>query len=173
MVTGIAAVVLGFFNFITQKPIERQIREANLQAMKEVMPADTYKEIKAETATGDIVKAVSKAYKNGSEAGFVIKVSPSGYGGSIEMLVGIDKNGKITGIKIISHNETPGLGAKATEPSWQSQFKGKGPDALMVVKHPPSKDKNEVQAITGATITSRAVTKGVNEALREFKELSK
>ena len=89
----------------------------------------------------------------------------SGYGGKIKLMVGIDaEKGTITGIKVLSHSETPGLGARSTEPEWQAQFKGKSlKNDLVVTKQDPTKD-NDIRAITAATITSRAVVTGVNAA---------
>ena len=98
-------------------------------------------------------------------AGYAIKVAPKGYGGPVEIMVGISTDGKVTGIKILSHTETPGLGANAPQPKFSDQYKDKPTkDKLEVVKTVPSKE-NQIQAITGATITSKAVTLGVNDAI--------
>jgi len=78
--------------------------------------------------------------------------------------VGIDNKGKLIGIKILSHTETPGLGAKAAEPAFSDQFEQKNVDSVVITKTKPAAE-NEVQAISGATITSRAVADGVNTAL--------
>ncbi len=80
-------------------------------------------------------------------------------------MVGLSSAGKVTGIKILSHTETPGLGANAPLPKFSDQYKNKPiKEKLEVVKVAPSKD-NQIQAITGATITSKAVTLGVNDAV--------
>jgi len=84
------------------------------------------------------------------------------------MVVGVSKEGKLANIKILSHTETPGLGAKAAEPAFSGQFRDKKTDELTVTKTSPGKD-SEIQAISGATITSRAVTSGVNTALKYWK----
>lgn len=86
------------------------------------------------------------------------------------MMVGIDTELNVTGVKIINMSETPGLGAKASEDSWLSQFKGKN-DIISVVKTGNAKD-NEINAISGATITSKAVTQGVNDSLEDAKKLT-
>ena len=89
----------------------------------------------------------------------MVEVTPSGFGGTIDMVVGVDMTGAVTGVSIISMSETSGLGANASKDSFRSQFVGKS-GTLAV-----SKDGGEIDALTGATITSRAVTSGVNTAL--------
>jgi electron transport complex protein RnfG len=86
------------------------------------------------------------------------------------MLVAVDKNGKIIDFNIITSNETPGLGANASNPKFRDQFKGKESKNLEVTKDPSQKDK--IQAMTGATISSRAVTKGVKEAVDQYNEFA-
>ena len=83
----------------------------------------------------------------------------------MKILVGIDNDLNIKGISLVSHNETPGLGANAANPKFTDQFLGKAPQKeFNVVKRIPN-DDSEIQAITAATVTSKAVTKGVNEAV--------
>ena len=97
-------------------------------------------------------------------------MSTKGYGGQIQLMVGISKEGKLAGIKILSQSETPGLGANATLPSFYEQYKEKPISKdLEVVKSGTSED-NQIQALTGATITSKAVTTGVNEAIKFYQE---
>ena len=97
-------------------------------------------------------------YKAGEE-GYVVECnSPNGFGGAIDMMAGINNAGEVTGIAIISHAETSGLGSKATDPEWQAQFQG-ATDTVSVAK-----DGGSIVAITGSTITSRAVCDGVNIA---------
>lgn len=91
--------------------------------------------------------------------GTAVVVSPRGYSGPIEMLVGIDK-GKVKGIKVLSHRETPGLGANIVKSSFLNQFIGKSLKDLI-------EPKKDIDAITGATISSRAVCSGVREALQK------
>ena len=100
-----------------------------------------------------------------SDGGWAVQVSANGFGGEVNMMVGIDKAGNVIGISIISHAETPSLGAVAAENNaagegFRSQFAGLS--GTLAVK----KDGGTVDAISGATITSRAVVEGVNAALR-------
>ena len=80
------------------------------------------------------------------------------FGGAIDMMAGINSAGEVTGLAIITHAETSGLGSKATDPEWQAQFAG-ATDIVSVTK-----DGGTIEAITGSTITSRAVCDGVNAA---------
>ena len=94
--------------------------------------------------------------KDGNIIGYTVKVSPSGYGGEISMMVGVNADLTISGVKILSLSETPGLGAKAQDEAFLPQFKGKNEKMAL---------KKDITAITGATITSTAVTLGVKEAI--------
>ena len=101
------------------------------------------------------IQAIYKA-ENG---GFVITTAPGGFGGAVNTMVGIGEDGVITGLRVTSHSETPGLGAKSTDPSFYEQFAGKS-GTLAVTK-----DGGEIVPITSSTITSRAVCSGAQEAL--------
>ena len=111
-----------------------------------------------------VIKEVNRGSANGETVGYNITVTPKGYGGLIEMVVGISDEGRLTDIKILSHTETPGLGAKAADPAFSGQFHEKIVEKIVVTTTPPAAD-NEIQAISGATITSEAVASGVNAAL--------
>ena len=117
------------------------------------------------------VKTISKAIvKDGQVIGYTIKTSSKGYGGAIELMVGISKDSKITGVEIGNHSETPGLGSKATEPMFKNQYVDKDvSNSLLVVKGSANND-NEISAISGATITSNGVTSGVNAAMKIYNE---
>jgi electron transport complex protein RnfG len=93
-------------------------------------------------------------------------VAPDGYSGNISIMVGIDPAGKVSGIEILQHAETPGLGAKVEEAWWKDQFKGKGLDnADWRVK----KDGGDFDQITAATITPRAIVGAVRKGLEFYK----
>ena len=131
-----------------------------MEAMKALLTeADDFIEVEG-ASEGDVVTMfVAKA--SGSQMGYVAKVAPNGYGGAIEMLVAFNQEGSVEGIKILSHSETPGFGANAEKPAFSDQFKGKVAP-LTVTKVAPA--ETEIQAITGATITSTAITNAVNAA---------
>ena len=100
--------------------------------------------------------------KDGNVLGSVVVNVAKGYGGDISVMTGVDKDGKVTGVNILSHSETAGLGANAVKESFRDQFVGlvKG---ITVSKDKPG--ENSIDALTGATVTSRAVTKAVNAAI--------
>ena len=114
---------------------------------------------RAALAMGYDVK-ISEVYK--SETGFAVKVLPMGFDNTITMMVGVDLEGKVTGIAIISHTETAGLGAVAADKgedgqAFRGQFVGKSGELAV---------GTDIDAISSATITSKAVTEGVNMALK-------
>ena len=95
----------------------------------------------------------------------MIRVSVNGFGGAIDMMVGVDPSGTVTGISVISHSETASLGANCTREDFRSQFVGASGEVAV------TKDGGQIEALTGATVTSRAVSDGVNLALRYVKEV--
>ena len=121
--------------------------------MQAVLPADSYTQVDY-TGGNTLVTAVYQA----GDAGYVVQVAPSGFGGAMDIMVGVNNDGTCSGVSIISHAETSGLGANAEQESFRSQFVGKSNVAV-------SKDGGDIAALTGATITSRAVCDGVNAAI--------
>lgn len=164
LITALSGLALSVVHDITAGPIAAAKAKTKQAAMTEILKeADEFKLL--EDKANDKILEVNAGYKNGELIGYALKVSPKGYGGTVEIMVGISTKGSIGGIKILSHSETPGLGAKASEPDFSDLFTGKSIDKkLEVVKGKASND-NEIDAITGATITSRAVTNGVNDAV--------
>lgn len=162
VITAVAAAILAVVNNFTAPVIAENERQAQEIAMRTVLPdAVDFAEEKVTLSENSIV---SQIYK--SDAGYAVKVAPNGYGGAISMIVGIDNNLKVTGIEIISQSETAGLGAKCTNSDFKAQFIGKTEN--IAVSKNGAKD-NEIDAISSATITSKAVTKGVNEAILAVK----
>lgn len=159
-ICAVCALLLGLVNMITVEPIAKSTRDKTDAAMQAVLKADSYEEV-AYTGGDPVVTAVYKA----GDAGWVVQAAPSGFGGTISMVVGINSDGTVSGVSIIKMSETSGLGANASKDSFRSQFVGQtGPLAV-------SKDGGSIDALTGATITSRAVTKGVNSALSAVQSL--
>lgn len=164
-ITLIAGVALGFVFEITKEPIANAQLEAKQEACRQVFPeAEEFGEIVIKT---DKVDEAYGALKGGKEIGYVVTATcKEGYGGNIQVSVGISKDGEVTGIALLSINETAGLGMRATEPEFYNQYAGKQTAQFYV-----SKDGGEgepIEAISGATITSRAVTKAVNTALEFY-----
>ena len=164
-ITALAALVLAYVNGLTAPIIEEQEVAKMQEAMAKVLPtATSFEEIDFDLTE---YPCVTQIYK-GENSGFVVMASPKGYGGAISMAVGVDTDLMVTGISIISQSETAGLGAKCVEPDWQKQFIGKT-ENISVSKN-GAKD-NQIDAISSATITSKAVTKGVNEAISAVKAI--
>mgnify|MGYP000852884964 FL=1 len=191
-ITLISGVSLGFVNNITEIPIKNAQEAATKKAYKEVYAdAADFKQIDGFDSEEDASKNKASAYihengfpdddiknaveavdSSGNKIGYVVTVtSHKGYGGDITFSVGIKNDGTLNGYSITTISETAGLGMKSTEPKFKDQFNGKKTDkALEVVKEKPSAD-NEIQAISGATITSRAVTIGVNSGVAYARSL--
>ena len=153
LISAICAVLLGLVNNITAGPIAAANEAATNAAMQAVLPADSHEQVEY-TGGNALVTAVYKA----GDAGYVVQVAPSGFGGNLDVMVGVGADGTCTGVSIISHAETSGLGANATKEDFRAQFVGKANVAV-------TKDGGDIAALTGATITSRAVCDGVNAAI--------
>lgn len=154
LISAVAAACLGVVSEITKEPIRVQNEKTLNESMQAVMPeASTFEQLDVEP-TGTIT-AVYQA----DNGGYVLTTQPSGFGGVVNTMVGIDADGVITGLRVTGHSETPGLGAKSTEPSFYEQFTGKSGSVAV------TKDGGEIVPITSSTITSRAVCAGAQEAL--------
>jgi len=180
LICTIVTMALALTNYATREAILEQVKLQEESARKEVFSeAESFEEVQGIEAVIDSnedMKCVKKVYtsiKNGETVGRVYSVETTGYGGAVSVAVGIDKGGKTTGVKIVSHSETPGLGSKAADEPFISQFTGITPkEPLIVVKSGGSKDE-EIDAVSGATITSKAVVKAVQAALMVDSELNK
>lgn len=167
IITAVAAALLGMVSEITAPAIAAQTAKTQSEAMKQVLPnAEEFKLDESAELTGTMV-SVNVGYSGGEICGYVINVRPNGFGGAIDTMVGISSEGTIEGLNILSHAETPGLGAKAKEPAFYEQFAGKVSAPLSVIKA-GTPAETEIQAITSATITSQAVADGANEAYDWF-----
>ena len=154
------ALALAGVNAITKDRIAAIQAEKTQKAIAEVLPGVTDVE---EIAFTDESGLVSTVYK--SDLGYAVEVSPtSGFAGAIKMMVGVSHDGKVLGVSIISHAETAGLGAVAAENTskghaFRHQFQ------LLTGNISIGSGENQVDALTGATITSQAIVDGVNTAL--------
>ncbi|MEJ8553159.1 RnfABCDGE type electron transport complex subunit G [Tepidibacter sp. Z1-5] len=173
IITSISAVILGFTNEATLPAIQEQNEKANIEARKSVLAeAKEFEPVEKEVESA-IVKEIYQGLDESDIVGYTIKTAPKGYGGEVEVMVGIGTDGTIHGISIGNHAETPGLGAKAADEPFKSQYNGKSIEKNIEVIKTPGPKENEIVAISGATITSKAVTAGVNEAIRIYNEALK
>lgn len=168
-ITAISALLLAFANKITAPVIEVNNQKKTEEAMRLLMKdASTFEE--AQFPGDKISKAYIAKDKSGNLAGVCVVSSEFGYGGAVEVMTGIDAEGKVTGIDVLNHAETPGLGARADEYEFKKQFTGRTA-GIEAVKGDAS--DNEISAMSGATITSKAVTSAVNNALSAAEEIMK
>ena len=175
--TGAILLIIGFVctlllslcNYVTKDKIAALAVEAENEAMTKTLPAA--KEFVAMDYEGDsLVTAVYEGKsENGDTAGYCVKAEPTGYGGVISMIVGVDVNGTVTGVDIVDMDETPGLGAKADSDEFTDRYTGKTAGIKVNKSGVPA--DNEISAISGATITSKAVTEGVNAAVAAVESL--
>ncbi|MGL4731847.1 MAG: RnfABCDGE type electron transport complex subunit G [Clostridium sp.] len=166
-ITATAGILLSVAHSVTMGPILAKQKEEKEAAMKQILPAaESFETVKLETS--EDILGIEAGTKGSEKVGYCINVKSKGYGGDINMMVGISQEGKVEGVQILSMSETPGLGSKASEPDFIDQFKEKEATELSVSKD--SASENQILAISGATITSNAVTTGVNNAIKVFDE---
>ena len=172
IISAVVALLLAFTNSITKDKIaENTIKEQNAAKQEVLEKAFDFLEIEFEDKT-DIVRSVYQGVnQNGEFVGWCVNVTPSGYGGELDIMVGINPDKTVSGMKVVSHSETAGLGAKASEPEFSSQFAGKKTDKPLEVIKSGAPEENEIVAISGATITSKAVRTGVNAAIDAVESL--
>lgn len=159
-----SGLIIGLIYFITAPIAAEKNEMLTKQAMKDlVKDAEDFKEVPNKTDW-------YAAEKAGKAIAYVVPAESKGYGGTIKMLVAVSAEGKVIDYNILSSNETPGLGENASKDSFRNQFNGKQLDDLSVVKD-PSNEKS-IQAMTGATITSKAVTGAVKEAVENVTDFT-
>ena len=173
LITLIAGICLGAVYEITKEPIAQAQDAAKKEAWQQVFPdadANDFElidvdQMAADKAIKDLgVKATIVEVCTVGEEGYVVTVTDKeGYGGDIKITVGITADGTINGISILSITETAGLGMRATEPAFYEQYQGKQAEKFVVSKD--GGDGEPIDALSGATITSRAVTGAVNAAV--------
>lgn len=180
VITLIAGLLLGFVYNVTKAPIAAQEEKTKQEAYKAVFSdaakfepekadqKEIQKVLKSKGLGQNTINEIAKAVDNsGKTLGYVFSVTnPEGYGGDVTLSVGVKNDGTVNGYETLTINETAGLGMKAKEDEFKSNFKNKKADTFTVVKDGSGKnDDSKIDAISGATITSRAVTSGVNSCV--------
>jgi electron transport complex protein RnfG len=186
LITVVAGLLLGIVYNVTKEPIEQQEAKAKIEASKNVFStAETFKEYEefsSETATNALTEAgmtgmdideVSQALDaSGNILGYVITVTDhNGYGGDIQFSMGVTLDGTLNGISLLSISETAGLGMRAGD-VLVPQFTDKNVETFTYTKTGSTSD-SEIDAISGATITTKAVVNGVNAGLEYFRRCLK
>ena len=164
MICCVVSALLAVTNAVTKNRIEQNEAE-NSNAMRY--------EIFAEAQSFESQDSYYIALNDsGDTIGYVFETAAKGYGGDVSVMTGITIDGQIKGIRVLSHSETPGLGANCTNEEFMRRYEQKIPEngELSVVKGAPSENGN-IDAITGATITSQAVTSAVNSAISRFETI--
>ena len=163
-------LALSVTNAVTKDRIVRLEKQKAEETMKSLIEADRFEELEF----GDENKIkYNMAVKDGNVVGYVFETSANGYGGAVSVMTAVNTDGTVKSVAILDvSNETPGLGQNAQKESFYSQYAGKKID-IILVKNSADDKNNEVDAMTGATITSNAVTEAVNMALEQFEVISK
>ncbi len=172
LIAAVSAGVLAYVNEKTAEPIAKALLEEKMSAVRSVLPPydnEPDKDmITIGLADGDSLE-VYRGRKDGAVTGAAFAItSPDGYSGDIEFMIGVDGEGVMQGLMVLNHLETPGLGAKIETDAFRGQYKGKSlenPELWEVTK-----DGGTFVPITGATISSRAITRAAAKGLKLFEE---
>lgn len=183
VITLVAGLLLGLVYEITKEPIAKQQELTKQESYKSVFTDasefsqfdvnidEINKKLSAAGMADSVDEILEAVDENGESIGYVIKITSSeGYGGSISFVLGIKSDGTVNGIEYLSISETAGLGMKAKDAAFKDQFNNKNVETFVVTKVVAAAD-NEIDAISGATITSNAVTNGVNAGIIAFQSV--
>lgn len=163
----VATTLLALANSVTAPIIEELAVKTEMESRKKVV-------VLAEEFVDKNENGVSYALgldKDGNELGMVFTTTAKSYGSEILVMTGVSMDGKVCGVELLSINDTAGLGMNATKAEFRSQFLGLV-NGIKVMKNSSNPDNNEITALTGATITSQAVTDAVNAALADFEKVN-
>lgn len=180
----VVGLLLSFAHNITKGIIyernEAQLNDARKEVLSlsnnakfEFVKYDDWKNLINAAENYKNIKDVYKAMIGETFQAYVVTAVSNGFGGPMEVMIGISASGRVYGVKIVSNQETPGLGSKATDENFTSQFKGLPVNAVLkVVKSKTNQNSlGEIQAVTGATVSSKAVTSAVQTAIKLIDEL--
>ena len=169
LIAGVCTFILALTNSLTTGKILENAEKTKIETRKMVCPtADSFSEDKTVTVDSQQYTYNEALSQTGEIIGYVFTASDKGYGGAVTVMTGMDVDGKITGVQTIEINETAGLGMNAKKESFRGQYKGKtGPYTV-------SKDattETEINALSGATITSNALTNAVNKTVEIYNHI--
>lgn len=162
MYTAIAGGVLALTYSVTEPRRLANAKQNQLKAQQEVLP----QAVKFEEKTTNNLTYARALDEEDRIVGYVVLAKGKGYSSILEIMLGLDKDCSVIGMKVLSQTETPGLGTRITEDSFIQQFMNKKIENICL-----KKDGGEIDAITGATISSRAATNTVASAVRELKKI--
>lgn len=156
----VTLALAGTYSVANPKIIENQTKAADEARMLVLSEGDAFAAYDGKLADG-----VVDCYLAENKAGMAVTAEHKGFGGAVKVMIGIDAEGNITGVTVTEHGETPGLGTKAMTVEYLAQYQGVGE----VVGGHINNDAN-IDAITGATISSNAIYCSVEKALKQFEE---
>lgn len=169
VICAVSTVLLALTNNVTAPMIADLAAKTAAETRQTVLSgAKSFSDVKTATMRGTDY-AWYAGLDGDTIVGYVFTTQSKGYGGAVEIMTGIDQKGAVTGVQTLILNETAGLGMNAKNESFRSQFKGKS-GKIKVAKSNPGDD--EIQALTGATITSKAVADAVNLALELYGQVA-
>lgn len=160
LISGVIIAITYYFTNPIAKANNIKLTKDAMKAL--VQDADSFKQVNSK-------EGWYSGEKNNKTIAYIVPSENKGYGGEIKLLVAVTPEGKVINYTILSHNETPGLGDNTAKDKFKKQFVGKEVKNLVVVKDPA--DQDNIQAITGATISSKAVTTAVKKAAVEVLEV--
>lgn len=166
IVMVLAGLVLASAYTIFQPQIAKNQAQALSQSLASLFPSG--EKLSFKKLNTDKMEIYAATSSGGDLVGYAVRVVGSGYGGPIQMLAGLSPDlKKIVGLQVVENVETPGLGSRITEDSFRSQFDGLDPsrEITYVKNQQPDKQKNQIEALSGSTITTRAVTGALSDTL--------
>lgn len=155
LISVVTALLLSCVNALTADKIAENIAAEKEAAIAAIFPSAT--ENSATELEAEGINALYLVYSNGKAIGYTAEVAPLGFGGELTLMVGVNANGEVEGVKLISHSETPGLGSRVGDVGYLAQYIGRNATAL-----------DGVDVITGSTVSSEAVLDGVKAAVSVF-----
>jgi Na+-translocating ferredoxin:NAD+ oxidoreductase subunit G len=168
LISMVMSATLAFVYQKTKGPIEKASRQKEINAIKQVMPEFDNEPANAKTEKDGVV--IYRLTRHNKPVGYAVKTyTDKGFGGHVELMAGFLPDGSIYNLIVLQHKETPGLGTKMTDPKFSKQFLGKNP-ALFNLR--VKKDGGAVDAITAATVSSRAYCDAVQRAFDKIKTLA-
>lgn len=169
-ITAATGLILGVVQFVTSGPIAEQRLKQKNAALAATLPGATEFSPVAIEGDAGLITEIFEGKNAGETIGYNFSLAPKGYGGLLSLVCGINHEGRVMDITILYSNETPGLGARASEPSFAGQFHERLVEGDLIVTKVPPENENQILAISGATRTSLAVTGAINVARNYWAE---
>ncbi|MBQ7464322.1 MAG: FMN-binding protein [Lachnospiraceae bacterium] len=168
VICAVTTALLAVTNFFSKPVIDRNLAESARQTRLELLPgADDFQDdtSNAGTLASNEKARVTEVFAASNGSGYVYTVKSKSFGGEMTMMVGIGKDGAVTGVKVTEHADTPGVGTKDHDPSYLAQYVGKS-----ILESENVKKEPDFDFITGASVTGTAVHEGVYAALEQYRE---